>query len=178
MGTGRLIPGNAIPAQINTEDFPVERVRNFAIIAHMYAACDSCNNVVATCFIIAHTCAHSDHGKSTIADRLLELAGNTIVASRTSLINLTHSSYPLAGTIVKDRANRQVLDKLNVERERGITVKAQSASLVYTHDGERYLINLVDTPGHVDFSCREGLGDRELDRIKLSIYNLNSDHPH
>ncbi|KAJ3083324.1 Translation factor guf1 mitochondrial [Quaeritorhiza haematococci] len=58
----------------------------------------------------------------------------------------------MTGTIKKDKQNKQVLDKLKVERERGITVKAQSASMLYTHNGEEYLLNLIDTPGHVDFS--------------------------
>ncbi|XP_017599968.1 PREDICTED: translation factor GUF1, mitochondrial isoform X1 [Corvus brachyrhynchos] len=56
------------------------------------------------------------------------------------------------GTISKTDHNKQVLDKLQVERERGITVKAQSASLFYNHEGINYLLNLIDTPGHVDFS--------------------------
>lgn len=58
----------------------------------------------------------------------------------------------MTGT-VPDTANAQFLDKLKVERERGITVKAQTVSIIHTHtDGQRYLINLIDTPGHVDFS--------------------------
>ncbi|KAJ3365522.1 hypothetical protein HDU91_002199 [Kappamyces sp. JEL0680] len=58
----------------------------------------------------------------------------------------------LAGTISAKGDNKQVLDSLKVERERGITVKAQTASMFYTHEGQRYLLNLIDTPGHSDFS--------------------------
>ncbi|KAK5061093.1 Translation factor guf1 mitochondrial [Exophiala bonariae] len=72
--------------------------------------------------------AHVDHGKSTLSDRLLELTG-TIQAG----------------------SNKQVLDKLDVERERGITVKAQTCSMIYNYKGQGYLLHLVDTPGHVDF---------------------------
>lgn len=72
--------------------------------------------------------AHVDHGKSTLSDRLLELTG-TIQAG----------------------SNKQVLDKLDVERERGITVKAQTCTMLWNHAGEDYLLHLVDTPGHVDF---------------------------
>lgn len=54
--------------------------------------------------------------------------------------------YTLTGAIAKTEKNKQVLDKLQVERERGITVKAQTASLFYQHEGQTYLLNLIDTP--------------------------------
>ncbi|KAK5628719.1 hypothetical protein RRF57_004434 [Xylaria bambusicola] len=73
--------------------------------------------------------AHIDHGKSTLSDRLLELTG----------------------TISSSNSNRQILDTLEVERERGITVKAQTCTMIYNHNGDDYLLHLVDTPGHVDF---------------------------
>lgn len=89
----------------NFANIPVERIRNFSIIAHV------------------------DHGKSTLADRILELTG-----------------------AIKANSGSQVLDSLQVEKERGITVKAQTVSIFHRYKNETYLLNLIDTPGHVDFS--------------------------
>ena len=93
---------------VDLSKIELKQIRNFSIIAHI------------------------DHGKSTLADRLLEYVG---------------AIDPLSS---EDR----ILDSLKVEKERGITVKAQTASVIYRHpkDGQDYLLNLIDTPGHVDFS--------------------------